>query len=90
MKLFRECAFALWLLAVVAILVTACGGHGQGTDGDSSLPAIPINSYCPKSVSNGTRTALSAGGTQSGDLQCATSLTPEQAALVRDCLALTS
>jgi hypothetical protein len=53
------------------------------------VSAIPTRSDCPKSVSFGTRTYISAGGTQSGDLQCATNPNPEQAALIGDCLGLT-
>jgi hypothetical protein len=51
------------------------------------VSAIPIGS-CMKSVSFGTTTHLSAGGKQSGDLQCATNVTPAQAALIGDCQAL--
>jgi hypothetical protein len=47
-------------------------------------------SWCPKSVSFGTTTTVWARGEQSGDLQCADSPSPAQAAFISDCLNLSS
>lgn len=48
------------------------------------VSAIQTNN-CPKSVSFGTRTTLTANGKTSGDLQCALNPSAAQQALIQDC-----
>jgi hypothetical protein len=54
------------------------------------ITTIPIQFGCAKSVSFGTTLTLSAGGKQTGDLECAHNPTPDQKRLIDDCLGLTS
>jgi hypothetical protein len=54
------------------------------------ITTIPIQFGCAKSVSFGTTLTLSAGGKQTGDLECANNPTPDQKRLIDDCWSLTS
>ena len=49
-----------------------------------NVAAIPIG-QCPKSVSFGTTTTVTAGGNTSGDLQCLKNPTPAETSLAADC-----
>jgi hypothetical protein len=54
-------------------------------DAVADVSTIPIDAGCPKSVSFGTVTTVSARGQSSGDLQCLANPTPAAAALANDC-----
>jgi hypothetical protein len=58
-----------------------------GDVGDPNV--VPLN-LCPKSVSSGTVTKVTAGGVTSGDMQCLTNPTAAETGLAHDCDVLTA
>jgi hypothetical protein len=65
----------------VAVFLTDLAAVGD-------VSAIPIVASCPKSISFGTTTTVSALGKTSGDLECMDSASAAQVALAKDCKSL--
>jgi hypothetical protein len=57
--------------------------------GTGDISTLPVVSDCPKSVSFGTETTISAGGKTSVDMQCLANPTPDAMGLAADCVVLT-